>query len=596
MTSIPGNAVETLRQTLGQFQAALSVVDDAIAIFSHSNNFLWCNKSFEDFTGTSRMMLLGKNLEEWMQQIGLEEDVRCKLETFLNEEAERQSNDNSFIFSRDHRGIRCTYMVESHYVAYKDDSKSLVFILKNITDKYKALDLQKRADLLEKLSERCPLTALLNRRGLEKRLNYILSEGMKDGLALMFCDVDKFKSINDTYGHDVGDQVLRRISSLLRQSIRGEDFVGRLAGDEFLVCIVNEPRQIESVARSVSSRILNSLAKKYTFNRRNEDFEFEIRMSLGIAFGRDASSVDQLMRNADLAMYQAKSTKSMSYFYDSKLMAKNDVDDFIRQVSDAHFSSGLIPFHLQPIVSVESSEVVGYEVLVRPISSDGVLIPAGEFIGFHEEKGVIESVDRLLVESLFNQLNLEIISGDRFISINLSAITLCSQRFSSFLIDSIRSSQVSFEHVVIEITETAFVRNQSSLRAVVEYLASYGIRIYLDDFGVGQAGLAYLIDLPIHGLKIDSSLFNRSKENDKARSLLSSFVLFSDQLNLDLIVEGVEQESDLIHLHDLHIDWAQGYKLSPPMPQEAFCGSSDFFDRTLCCPLSETLRNPFRLS
>ena len=100
---------------------------------------------------------------------------------------------------------------------------------------------------------------------------------------------------------------------------------------------------------------------------------------------------------------------------------------------------------------------------------------------------------------------------------------------------------------MIEITETAFVRNQSSLRAVVEYLASYGIRIYLDDFGVGQAGLAYLIDLPIHGLKIVSSLFNRSKENDKARSLLSSFVLFSDQLDLDLIVEGVEQELDLIH-------------------------------------------------
>ena len=235
------------------------------------------------------MMLLGKNLEEWMQQIGLEEDVRYKLEAFLNEEAERQSKDNSFIFSRDRRGIRCTYMVESHYVTYKDDSKSLVFILKNITDKYKALDLQKRADLLEKLSERCPLTALLNRRGLEKSLNYILSEDMKDGLYV--CDVDKFKSINDTYGHDVGDQVLRRISSLLRQSIRGEDFVGRLAGDEFLVCIVNEPRQIESVARSVSSRILNSLAKKYTFNRRNEGFEFEIRMSLGIAFGRDASSV-----------------------------------------------------------------------------------------------------------------------------------------------------------------------------------------------------------------------------------------------------------------------------------------------------------------
>jgi len=251
---------------------------------------------------------------------------------------------------------------------------------------------------------------------------------------------------------------------------------------------------------------------------------------------------------------------------------------------------------LQPIVSVESSEVVGYEVLIRPISSDGVLIPAGKFIEFHEEEGVIESVDRLLVESLLGQLNLEIVSGDRFVSINLSAITLCSQKFSSFLINSIKNSRVSFENVVIEITETAFVRNQSSLQAVVEYLASYGIRIYLDDFGVGQAGLAYLVDLPIHGLKIDSSLFNRSKENNKARSLLSSFVLFSDQINLDLIVEGVEQELDLIHLQDLRIDWAQGYKFSPPMPQEAFCDSPDFFDRTLYCPLNESLRNPFRLS
>ena len=595
MSSSPTSAVETLRQALGQFQAALAVVDDAIAIFSQENDFIWCNKSFEEFSGSSRMMLLGKNLKEWVKSICLDEEARLALEKVINQDPGKDVEGNPFVFSRNYRGRICTFMIESHYANFNNEQRGLVLILKNITDKYKALDLQKRADVLEKLSERCSLTGLLNRRGLIKRLNYIFSEEMEDGLALIFCDVNKFRRINDTYGHSVGDQVLRRISSLLYQTIRGGDFAGRLAGDEFLVGIVDKPKTIKSVVGNVATRISNCLENKYIFRRGSEDFELEIGMSLGIALGCDANTVDELIRNSDLAMYQAKSTGCTSHVFDSNLKSKNYVDDFIRRASEAHLRNGSVPFHLQPIVSVESSVVVGYEVLMRPISSDGVLIPADEFIKFHEERGSIECIDRLLVGSVCDALDTDLISNDRFASINLSAITLCSESFSSFLVESVKGSKILFENLVIEITETAFIRSQASLKASVEYLASCGIRVFLDDFGVGQTGLVQLLNLPIHGLKIDSTLFKLSKANSKARSLLNSFALFAGQLGVSLIVEGVEEVSDLVHLQALNIGLAQGYKFSPPMPQDAFLGFSDFIDRTLCCPTDDTIQNPFRL-
>lgn len=596
MASNSISAVETLRQTLGQLQAALNVVDDAIAIFSEANKLIWCNKSFEDFTGASRIILLGKKLEEWIASITLSEESKIVLESFLDKESRISSMDSSCTFAYDYRGVRCTFMLESHYANYKEQQRSVVLVLKNMTDKYKALNLQKRTDLLEKISERCALTGILNRRGLLKRLNYIFSEGKEDGLALVFCDINKFKQVNDTYGHDVGDQVLCRISSLLRQTSRGEDFVGRLAGDEFLVCIVNKSENIESVAAKVIQRISKYLDVKHVFDRGGENIKLEIKMSLGIALGRDAGNVEELIRNADIAMYQAKSIKSASYLFDSRLKFKDAVSDFIRRSSEVHFINGSIPFHLQPIISVKSSEVVGYEVLMRPISSDGVLIPAEQFVKYHEAMGSIESIDSLLVSSLCEELRTELITGDRFISINLSALTLCSDKFPSFFIKSIKNSLIPFRSVIVEITETAYIRSQSALQASVEYLSSYGVRIFLDDFGVGQTGLIQLVNLPIDGFKIDSTLFNSSKKNDKARYLLSGFALFAENLNIVLIVEGIEDEADLIQLNSLHIDMAQGYKFCPPMPQDFFMGILGSSERTLCCPIKHSVQNPFRWS
>ena len=342
-----------------RWDVSSSLAVDAIAIFSQENNFIWCNKSFEDFSGSSRMMLLGKNLKGWLKSICLDEEARLAWEQVVNEDSGKDIEVNSFVFSRNYRGKICKFMIESHYVNFNNEQKGLVLVLKNITDKYKALDLQKRADSFEKLSEMCSLTGLFNRRGLIKRLNYIFSEEMKDGLALVFCDVNRFKRINDTYGHSIGDQVLRRISSMLRQTIRGGDFAGRLAGDEFLVCIVDKPETIESVVENVATRISNCLENKYIFRRGSEDFELEIGMSLGIALGCDANTVDELIRNSDLAMYQAKSTESVSHVFDSNLKSKNNVDEFIRRASEDYLRNGSVPFHLQPIVSVESSVVVG---------------------------------------------------------------------------------------------------------------------------------------------------------------------------------------------------------------------------------------------
>ena len=594
MTSNPDSVIEPLRQALGQFQAALTVVDDAIAIFSVENKLLWCNKAYEDFTGSSRMMLLGLDVDKWIQSSGLDEDSQEAVHLLASQVPEQSFDVEPHVFQRQHRGLECTFMIEAHEAKYKADQKTLVLVIKNITDKYKALDLQRQTYLLEKEAERCPLTGLLNRRGLMKKIDYILSEGMKDGFALIFCDVNKFKFVNDTYGHDVGDQVLLRLSSVLRQTIRGGDFVGRLAGDEFLIGLVNKPGKVESVSRKVAERILKSLDRKYPFRRGQENLDLEITMSLGIAQASNVQGVDSLLRNADLAMYQAKTTNCGYYFFDEKLRNQDRINTFIREASDSHRNQGVLPYHLQPIVSTVSNLTVGYEVLMRPISANGVLIPVDQFIRYHEDKNSMETVDRLLISSFLATFQQDLLENDQFVAINLNALSLCSDRFVDFLIESLRVSWLPFESVIIEITETAFIQSQARLHHAVELISAQGIRVFLDDFGVGQTGLIQLVNLPIHGFKIDSTLFEQSKINNKARSLLCSFRLFAEQLKMMLIVEGIESDQDIDHLSEMRFDYAQGYKFGMPLPQENIIGKKNLPSFTLSCPTNPDLDDPLR--
>lgn len=588
------SAIEQLRKALGQFQSALNVVDDAIAMYSDGNKLLWCNKSFEDFSGASRINILGLNLQEWMQLVDFEEKTRHTVNEFLINGESDTNSDAPNIFYRKRLDVECTYMIEIHYVAFKQQQKTLVLVIKNITDKYRALNLQKQTQLLEEETIRCSLTGLLNRRGLYKELNSVFSEGMQNYLTVVFCDVDKFKQINDIYGHDVGDQALLRISSILRMTVRNADFVGRLAGDEFIIGVMNSPETSFKIAKKIVERISESLNKRHKFQRDAETIELEISISFGIACGSEADDIDQLVRNADMAMYQAKSNNSGFYYYNSQLRHESEIGDFISETSEQYKHDGLIPYHIQPITSISSNLIVGYEVLVRPISKDGVLIPADKFIKFHEEKGSISVIDQIIIDSVLLNFNQDLLVDGKFISINVSATTLCSERFSHEFIEKISNSCISFNSVVIEITETAYIKNQSLLEHTVENLSLSGIRVFLDDFGAGQTGLIQLVNLPIHGFKIDSTLFNRSKYCKKVSSLLSSFALFAKQMDFAFIIEGIEDELDIQHLLALNVDLAQGYKFSHPMPQEIFSGEAESRLQELSCPTDITIKNPFR--
>ena len=231
---------------------------------------------------------------------------------------------------------------------------------------------------------------------------------------------------------------------------------------------------------------------------------------------------------------------------------------------------------------------------MRPISRDGVLIPVDQFIRYHEDKNSMEAIDHLLVSSLLSTLQQQSLEDDQFVAINLSALSLCSDQFVRFFIESLRSSWLSFENVIVEITETAFIQSQASLLSAVEKISSEGIRVFLDDFGVGQTGLIQLVNLPIHGFKIDSTLFNQSKINNKARSLLCSFRLFAKQLKMMLIVEGVESDLDLDHLLGMQFDYAQGYKFGMPMPQESIFKGKEVSAPTMVCPTDPNIDDPFR--
>jgi diguanylate cyclase (GGDEF)-like protein/PAS domain S-box-containing protein len=587
-------AVEQLRQALGQFQAALNVVDDAIALYSSELKLLWCNIAFEDFTGSQRISILGQDLSKLLFLINFEEKSELSENQISEPRIKRISTNEPIIFNRKHRGIGCTFMLEAHHAKFKADQETLVLVVKNITDKYKALDLQRQADLLEKQAMHCPLTGLLNRRGIYKELEELSSDGMTECLTIIFCDVNKFKDINDTYGHDIGDQILKHVSSVLRQSIRKADFVGRIAGDEFLIGINSTPKNGKQIATKVAERITNAFTHRYQLQGEREHHLIEVSISLGIAQGSDVNSIDELIKNADTAMYLAKSNNHGFHFYNSQLKQESKIESFIRKSSNKHMTDGLIPFSIQPIISIHDNNIIGYEALVRPMSSDGVLIPADKFIMFHEEKGSIHNIDKIIISSILGTLNKSLLEDEKFISINVSALTLCREEFAVFLTNTINKARISFTSVVIEITETGYIQSQSKLLNSVETLSSRGVRFFLDDFGVGQTGLIQLLNLPVQGFKIDSTLFNQSKSSDKACSLLINFAQFAKHNKMTLIVEGIENEADINHLIALNLELAQGYKFCPPVYQEMLLEQQILEMEGLSCPTDIMFENPFR--
>lgn len=414
------------------------------------------------------------------------------------------------------------------------------------------------------------LTGLTNRTYFKREFERLSAEcdlKEENKLALLFIDLDRFKEINDSFGHKLGDEVLVEISKRFKQSMRNTDLICRHGGDEFLILIDNftDISYIENIVR----KILDSMNEPIMIM----DQKIYMTFSIGIAlYPNDAKTVDELLRNADSAMYKAKDDGRNTYsFYNvdmtskvkEKLVLENKIRDAIKN------DEFLVYF--QPQYRADNNTLVGMEALVR-WKSGNELIPPFKFIPLAENTGLIVKLDRLVMKKAIDQYSTWVEKGYDIssLSLNLSMKQLKSDDFTSLLKESVLDSNCNPSNIELEITEGEIMENPTAAIEKLKELSDFGIRLSVDDFGTGYSSLAYLKKLPIDKLKIDRAFVKDLPDDEDDIAITRSIIALAKSLKLDLIAEGVENEEQKKFLVDNGCNKIQGYFYGKPLPADEF--------------------------
>ena len=418
-----------------------------------------------------------------------------------------------------------------------------------------------------------PLTGLANRVLLVDRLTQALlrMERQPGRVALLFIDLDHFKVINDTHGHETGDRLLVEVGERLTAIARRLDTVARFGGDEFvLLC---EKLSTDEDVRVVADRVVRGIGEPFF----NDGIELNVTASVGVVVTGDPyAGCENLVRDADAAMYQAKERGRDHYqFFDAGLrdraVAKNAVGwELVKALERGQFR-----LEYQPVISLRDQSIVGMEALIRWDHPERGTIPPAEFIGLAETRGlivpigtwVLDEACRQLVEwaSLFPRHRHEPWS----MAVNVSGRQLRNADFVSVVKVALERNGLAPGQLCLEITETALIEETAEARETLEAIAALGVHIALDDFGTGYSSLAHLRQFPVDVLKIDRSFVDRVETNDRERQIVAAVAAMAHVLNMIVVAEGIETLGQLALLTELGCDRAQGYLLARPMRPEA---------------------------
>ena len=405
-----------------------------------------------------------------------------------------------------------------------------------------------------------PLTGLANRALFIDRVDHALSRREEPRrLAVLFMDVDDFKTINDSLGHAAGDLVLVAVAERLRACLRPEDTVARLGGDEFGVLVEDAEGALPS---EVAARLLGALRNPFEISGK----QVHIQASIGLAFGSDESrTANELLRNADVAMYTAKSRgkgrverfeTSMHAAVLSRLELKADLE---RAISHDEFR-----LRYQPTFDLRSGRLSGFEALLRwRHPTRGEIFP-NDFIGLAEETGLIVEIGKWVLDQACAQARAWVDAGrdDLIMSVNLSARQLREPEIIDWVAEALANTQLAPERLMLELTESSLMQDDEGRLHAVRAL---GVTLALDDFGTGYSSLSYLSRFPIDVLKIDRSFTNELGGDVEDPALVRSVIQLAAAMNMRTVAEGIERPEQLARVSALGCDFAQGYLLGRPM-------------------------------
>lgn len=471
--------------------------------------------------------------------------------------------------------------VESHLLSMKVDERTEQLSRRNKELNQAVKQVTQAKDKLRQLAYYDSLTSLPNRALFTEQLELLLKISKRDGsiVALLFLDLDNFKRINDSLGHNAGDMLLREVAARLSNCIRESDLisqyfdaeskigVSRLGGDEFTVVLnkVEEPK----IAGVVAERLLESLQTPMLI----EGHEIVITPSIGIALApADATTVEDLLKRADTAMYHAKTTGKNSYRFYSSAMRGTGVG---RLKLEADLRRAMerkeMTLYYQPQVNIETGEIIGAEALIRWQHPKHGLVPPVRFIPLAEEMGLIVELGAWTLIEACNQCK-----AFQELGLNLPkiAVNVSSLQFNAAFIELVKQVLIETElepHLLeLELTEGVIMSNAKASVEALHELKALGVSLSVDDFGTGYSSLSYLSLFPLDELKIDRSFVINYDKNDNNASLVSAIIAMGRSLNLRMVAEGVDNEEQFRFLRKQGIQVIQGYLFAQPVPAEEF--------------------------
>ncbi|QDZ29799.1 EAL domain-containing protein [Noviherbaspirillum sp. UKPF54] len=420
------------------------------------------------------------------------------------------------------------------------------------------------------LATKDALTGLLNRRSLVEHLEHAIMRASRHGerLALLFLDMDKFKSINDTLGHDAGDELLLQVAERVRHSVRSADMVARLGGDEFVVLMEDLPSY--NAAAEVARKIIKANAAPFSVQSQSISTSASVGISL---FPQDGATVNELMRSADLAMYHAKQERrgSMQFFHEelnAKMLERSRLEQELQQALE----NNEFELYYQPKVEAASGRVAGVEALLRWHHPRLGLLSGGQFMQAAVETGQVVPIGEWVIAAACEQARSWQYSSKVFPNLPI-AVNISIPQLYADLPEVIHRALLRYDvppsSLQLEITESLLIEDVDKASSVLRQISDSGITIAIDDFGTGYSSLSVLKSLPIDILKIDQSFVRDLGKDLGDHAIVSAIVMMARALTLRVVAEGVETQEQLDILQELGCDEHQGYFYSKPLPADS---------------------------
>lgn len=438
---------------------------------------------------------------------------------------------------------------------------AIIITYRDLTERKEAEERIRHAGLHD------PLTGLPNRALIYEYGEHLLAAARRNETmaAVLFIDMDGFKPVNDTYGHEIGDAVLMETARRLEAGTRGADVIGRFGGDEFLVLLPSIRNQ--EGAEWVAKNILTRLFEPY----RILNLEILLSASIGIAlFDRDGEQIDVLINRADAAMYYAKQCGRNTFqFFAPELEERASDFASLDQRLKAAVTQNEFALYYQAIVNARSAEVVSVEALLRwPHDNIG----PERFIPVAEATGLITRIGEWVIAEACRQHKRWLAQGlpPIPIAVNVSSLQFRQHDFDSMLAKTLRDEMVDPACIHVELTESAIMSDMNRAVEVLKRLNVLGVKTALDDFGTGYSSLSYLSRLPINKIKVDKSFVQRLAYDPACRAITEAIIALGRSLKLEIVAEGIESPNELDYLREHGCDQVQGYYFSAPIPADAF--------------------------